>query len=131
MKHVLTATTLVVSIAWCAAAAATEPKKSREDVRGEAASAAKANQLDTGDATRVAPAASLRSRAEVKAETPVAVKTGAIGHGEVAVTPASAPAVVPSVKSRAEVKAEAASAIGARPLKRSTAPAVAASVAGK
>ena len=86
--------------------------KSREEVRGEAASAVKAGEIDHGEATRAASAASLRPRAEVKADARAAVKAGAIDHGEV-----SSQAIPPktTLKTRAEVKAEAASAIRMTP----------------
>lgn len=90
---------------------AQQPPQTREEIRSEAASAAKARQLDTGEVTRVPQAASTRPRAEVKAETRPAVKAGTVGHGEVAGPPASSA----SVKTRAEVKAEAASAIRPHP----------------
>jgi hypothetical protein len=85
--------------------------KTREEVRGEAASAAKAGLIDRGEVTRVPPAQSTKARAEVKAETRAAVKSGAIDHGEVTTVPLPKT----SVKTRAEVKAEAASAIRSRP----------------
>jgi hypothetical protein len=98
----------LVTVAFAATAA--EPK-TREEVRAEAASAAKAGQIDRGEVTHAAPPArSTKSRAEVKAETRAAVKAGAIEHGEAdAAVPPSAPGG--KVKTRAEVKAETAAAI--------------------
>ncbi|HEX7441246.1 MAG TPA: DUF4148 domain-containing protein [Caldimonas sp.] len=86
--------------------------KTREEVRAEAASAARAGQIDRGEVTTVPPAQSVRARAEVKAETRAAVKAGAIDRGEVT----RVPAPKPSTKTRAEVKAEAASAIRPKPV---------------
>ena len=88
--------------------------KTREEVRGEAASAAKAGQIDRGEVTTVPPVRSTKARTDVKAETRAAVKGGQIDHGEVTTVPKPQP----SAKTRAEVKAEAASAIRARPLGR-------------
>jgi hypothetical protein len=89
--------------------------KTREEVRAEAASAAKAGQIDHGEVTTVPPVArSTKPRADVKQETRAAVKTGQIDRGEVT----STPALRPSDRTRAEVKAETASAIRARPLGR-------------
>lgn len=88
--------------------------KTREEVRAEAASAAKAGQIDHGEATHQPPALSTRSRAEVKAETRAAVKAGAIAHGEVTTEPPPQS----GGKTRAEVKAEAASAIHPLPVGR-------------
>jgi hypothetical protein len=59
----------------------------------------------------VPPSSSSKSRAEVKADTRAAVKSGAIDHGEVTTTPP----LKPSTTTRAEVKAEAASAIHPKP----------------
>ena len=88
--------------------------KTREEVRGEAASAAKAGQIDRGEVTTVPPVRSTKARTDVKAETRAAVKAGQIDHGEVTTVPKPQP----SAKTRAEVKAQAASAIHARPLGR-------------
>jgi len=88
--------------------------KTREEVRGEAASAAKAGQIDRGEVTTVPPVRSTKARTDVKAEARAAVKAGQIDHGEVTTVPKPQP----SAKTRAEVKAEAASAIRARPLGR-------------
>jgi hypothetical protein len=84
--------------------------KSREEVRAEAASAAKAGQIDHGEVTTVPPTPSTKARPDVKAETRAAVKAGQIDHGEVTTTPP----VPKTSKTRAEVKAEAASAIKGR-----------------
>jgi hypothetical protein len=88
--------------------------KTREEVRGEAASAAKAGQIDRGEVTTVPPVRSTKVRTDVKSETRAAVKAGQIDHGEVTTVPKPQP----SGKTRAEVKAEAASAIRGRPLGR-------------
>ena len=87
--------------------AALAQTQSREDVRAEAASAAKAGQIDHGEVTSVPPARSTKSRPDVKSETRAAVKAGQIDHGEVT----TAPPHPKASKTRAEVKAEAASAI--------------------
>lgn len=110
LRHTIFALGTGAGLALGGAVAAQQPQ-TREEIRSEAASAAKARQLDTGEATRVPPAASTRPRAEVKAETRPAVKAGTVGHGEVA-GPAASSA---SVKTRAEVKAEAAAAIRPHP----------------
>ena len=86
--------------------------KSREEVRAEAASAAKAGQIDHGEVTTVPPVRSTKARTEVKAETRAAVKAGQIDHGEVTTTPP----LPKTSKTRAEVKAEAASAIKGKEL---------------
>lgn len=86
--------------------------KTREEVRPEAASAARAGQIDRGEVTTVRPAQSVKAGPEVKAETRAAVKARAIDQGEVT----RAPAPKPSAKTRAEVKAEAASAIRPKPV---------------
>jgi len=85
-------------------------QKAREDVRAEAASAARAGQIAHGEVTREPATGSVRDRADVKAESRAAVKAGAIDRGEVRSTPPDA-ASTPA-KSRAEVRAEAASALG-------------------
>ena len=87
--------------------AALAQTKSREEVREEAASAAKAGQIDRGEVTTVPPVRSTKARTDVKAETRAAVKAGQIDHGEVTTTPPHPKAS----KTRAEVKGEAASAI--------------------
>ena len=87
-------------------------QKSREQVRADAASAARAGQITHGEVAPETAAPSLRTRPEVKAETRAAVKAGEIDHGETA-----APALAASgagAKSRAEVRAEAASALHMR-----------------
>lgn len=94
-------------MAWFAAGPCLAQQKTREEVRAEAASAAKAGQIDRGEVTKVPPAQSSKVRAEVKAETRAAVKAGAIDHGEVT----AAPVAKGGTKTRAQVKAEAASAI--------------------
>jgi hypothetical protein len=81
--------------------------KSREEVRAEAASAAKAGQIDHGEVTTVPATRSTKARPDVKAETRAAVKAGQIDHGEVTTTPP----LPKTSKTRAEVKAETASAI--------------------
>ncbi len=91
--------------------AAAQPK-TLEEVRAEAASAARGGQIDRGEITTVPLAPSVKARAEVKAETRTAVKAGTIDRGEVT----RAPAPRPSTKTRAEVKAEAASAIRPKPV---------------
>ena len=102
-----TITLFLAAGALSALAAVAQPQKTREEVRGEAASAAKAGQIDHGEVTRVPPVASTQPRAAVKADTRAAVKAGKIDHGEVV----SVPPAAPFVKTRSEVKAEAASAI--------------------
>jgi hypothetical protein len=99
-------------LALLATGAALAQPKTREEVRAEAASAARAGQIDRGEVTSVPPAQSVKARAEVKAETRAAVKAGAIDHGEVT----RAPTATPSAKTRVEVKAEAASAIHPKPV---------------
>ena len=99
-------------LAAVAAASIQAQPKTREEVRAEAASAAKAGQIDRGEVTTVAPTRSTKARTDVKSETKAAVKAGQIDHGEVTTLPAPQS----STKTRAEVKAEAASAIRARPL---------------
>ena len=87
-------------------------QKTREQVRADAASAARAGQITHGEVAPEAATPSPRSRPEVKAETRAAVKAGEIDHGETA-----APALAASnagAKSRAEVRAEAASALHMR-----------------
>lgn len=98
-------------LAGVAASSIQAQPKTREEIRAEAASAAKAGQIDRGEVTTVPPVRSTKARTEVKSETKAAVKAGQIDHGEVTMIPAPQ-----STKSRAEVKAEAASAIRARPL---------------
>ena len=101
----------LILVAAGVAAPPVSAQKTREEVRGEAASAAKAGLIDHGEITRVPPTQSAKPRAEVKADTRAAVKAGAIDHGEVM----TLPPVGPSGKTRADVKAEAASAV--RPLR--------------
>ena len=89
-------------------------QRSREEVRAEAASAARAGQIDRGEVTREPVMPSVRTRLEVKAESRAAVKAGTIARGEAAAAPPP-PATSASSdagKSRAEVRAEAASALG-------------------
>jgi hypothetical protein len=95
----------------CATPAAAQ--RTREQVRGDAASAARAGQISRGEVTPEPATPSVRTRPEVKAETRAAVKAGAIDHGEVTAAPASAASDAAS-KSRAEVRAEAASALHLR-----------------
>jgi hypothetical protein len=105
-----TASSIVVVAGLLAGLIGTGPlaqTKSREEVRAEAASAAKAGQIDHGEVTTEPPARSTKARTEVKAETRAAVKAGQIDHGEVT----TAPPLPKATKTRAEVKAEAASAI--------------------
>lgn len=85
--------------------------KTRDEVRGEAASAAKAGQIDHGEVTKIASAPSSKARADVKAETRAAVRSGAIDHGEVTT---DAGIKAPPTKTRAQVNSEAASAIRAQ-----------------
>ena len=101
---------VLVAAGVAALPASAQPQKTREDVRAEAASAARAGQIDHGEITRVPPTQSTKPRAEVKADTRAAVKAGAIDHGEVT----TLPPVGPTGKTRADVKAEAASAIRPR-----------------
>ena len=103
--------TAAVLLAALSAVPVRAEEPSREQVRAEAASAAKAGEIARGEAVNVPVPPSTKPRAEVKAETRAAVKTRAIDHGEVT----SVPAVGPSARTRAEVKAEAASAIHAAP----------------
>jgi len=109
-----TAPSIVVSglLAGLVGAGALAQTKSREEVRAEAASAAKAGQIDHGEVTTVPPSRSTKARTDVKAETRAAVKAGQIDHGEVTTTPP----LPKSSKTRAEVKAEAASAIKGKSL---------------
>jgi hypothetical protein len=104
-----TASSIVVAglLAGLVGTGALAQTKSREEVRAEAASAAKAGQIDHGEVTTEPPARSTKARTEVKAETRAAVKAGQIDHGEVT----TAPPLPKATKTRAEVKAEAASAI--------------------
>lgn len=108
------ATTLIAAaglLAALASAPGLAQQKAREDVRAEAASAAKAGLVEHGETAQVPAARSSKSRAEVKSDTRAAVKAGAIDGGEVtSVAPSK-----PSTKTRAEVKAEAASAIHPKP----------------
>lgn len=87
-------------------------QKTREQVRADAASAARAGQITHGEVTPETAAPSLRTRPEVKAETRAAVKAGEIDHGETAAPALAASSV--GAKSRAEVRAEAASALHMR-----------------
>jgi len=115
------AASLLVALAWPAHGVRAADTTSREAVRAEAASAARAGKIPRGEATEPGPPpkTSTRSRSEVKAETRAAVKAETIEHGEgrssmeTPVAPASGP-----TKSRAEVKAEAASALGLRAASR-------------
>ena len=71
------ATALIAAAGLCgslALSSAFAQPKTREEVRGEAASAAKAGLIDHGEVTKVPPAPSTRVRAEVKADTREAVK---------------------------------------------------------
>ena len=104
-------TTAVALVAALSAVPARSEETSREQVRAEAASAAKAGEIGRGEAVNVPVPPSTKPRADVKAETRAAVKSRAIDHGEVT----SVPPVASSGKTRAEVKAEAASAIQATP----------------
>jgi len=55
--------------------------KSREEVRAEAASAAKAGQIDHGEVTTTPPhPKASKTRAEVKAEAASAIKGGTLAH---------------------------------------------------
>ena len=87
-------------------------QKTREQVRVDAASAARAGQIPHGEFTPEPAATSVRARPEVKAETRAAVKAGAIDRGEVTAPPPAASDA--AAKSRAEVRAEAASALHLR-----------------
>ena len=103
---------LVSSMGWA------QPK-TREEVRGEAASAARSGDIDRGEITKVPPAQSTKARAEVKAETRSAVRARTIDHGEVT----AAPPVTAPTKTRAEVKSEAASALQTRSIAKPDEPA--------
>lgn len=113
---------ILVAAGFAAPPVSAQPQKTREEVRAEAASAAKAGLIDHGEITRVPPAQSTKPRAEVKADTRAAVKAGAIDHGEVT----TLPSVTATGKTRADVKAEAVSAVRPQP-----APKPAAAASGK